>query len=129
MTIREKIEARRRAEEAAKGGGHRPSQPPPATEGERGRLPVTAAATPGEPDRRLESTAPDLPYGTGSADHSPDALALTARASNLCIWLEPPPSSQAWLAARLDDSMQLVLILRLPLAYRPPDQNDPSVPF
>lgn len=132
MTIRERAEAKRRAEEAAKGGASRPSNPPPATEGERGRSAPTQAASTGHPDRRLESTEPDLPYGIPSAAGaapSPDHLALTARASQLCIWVEPPPSNQAWVAARLDESTQLVLIVRLPLAYRPPNGSDPSIPF
>lgn len=122
MTIRERAEARRKAEAeaAAKGGGANPQNPPPATEGGRGRLAAQAApATTGAPDRRLEHTVPDLPYGTLSGA-GPLHQALTATAANLVIWLEPPPSCQAWLAVRVEESEQLILILRLPLANRHP---------
>ena len=122
MTIRERAEARRKAEAeaAAKGGGEHPRNPPPSPEGERGRIAAEAApATAGDPQRRLESTSPDLPYGTLSGA-GPLHQALTAKAANLCVWLEPPPACQAWLAVRVEESEHLVLILRLPLANRHP---------
>lgn len=127
MTIRERAEARRKAEAeaAAKGGAAHPQNPPPETEGVRGRLAApTAPATTGHPERRLEATEPDIAYGTHSGE-APLHMALTAKAANLCVWLEPPPACQAWLAVRVEQSEQLVLILRLPLANRPPDGEIP----
>lgn len=136
MTIRERAEARRKAEaEAAakKGGTPDPTLPLPsiAPEGVRGRVATIAEpATVGDPRRMLESTVPDLPYGTHSGDGTLHK-ALTAAAANLCIWLEPPPSSRAWLAVQAEEGPSLILILRLPLANRTPGTNagPEEIPF